>query len=214
MRKQQAMIRNVSIVGVLLILLVSACAPQAAPTANPADIQHTAEAAAFTVVAQTHEAQPTATPIPPTETESPTLPPTLTPLPTLTIDSSLVTATGIPTLLATPIPQNSSSSIPTEENCNKPLTAWKVPTANFSLKNETKPQGEIVLSMYVTTSLGECGYLTDLSSGPVGMYSVGAFVNGKKNFKVFGNFQIQEGNWKITVRNDKIIAMGSCYPDC
>ena len=213
-RKQQAMIRNVSILGVVLILLLSACASQAAPTANPVDIQHTAEAAAFTVVAQTHEALPTDTPLPPTATASPTLPPTQTPLPTLTVDSSLATATGLPTIAATAIVQNSSSSVSTEDACNKPLTSWKVPTANFTLKNETKPQGEIVLSMYVVTALGECGYLTDISSGPVGMYSAGAFVNGKKNFKVFGNFQIQEGSWKITVRNDKIIAMGSCYPNC
>ena len=80
--------------------------------------------------------------------------------------------------------------------------------------NETRPRGTIILSLYVVTELGECGYLTDLSRGPVGQYSAGAFVEGKKDFKVFGGFRITEGSWKITVRNDKIIALGSCYPGC
>ena len=216
--------RNVTIVGIALILVLSACAPKAAaPTANPVDVQNTAQAAAFTVVAQTQESMPTATSLPPTATETLTPLPTLTAIPTLSTDSSLGTATGLPTIAVstsavtsaapTSITQQNSSAS-TEDNCNKPLTSWRGPTATFTLKNETKPQGNIVLSLYVVTPLGECGYLTDLSSGPVGMYSAGAFVNGKKNFKVFGGFQVQEGEWKIVVRNDKIIGMGSCYPNC
>ena len=43
---------KVLILGSILILLISACAPQAAATASPVDVQHTAEAAAFTMVAQ------------------------------------------------------------------------------------------------------------------------------------------------------------------
>lgn len=209
--------KNMLIVGVLLMLFVSACAPQAIPTANPQDVQRTAEAAAFTVVALTNEALPTNTPVPPTETASPTLAPTNTSLPAPTLDPILATATGIatsvPTIVATSVPQQQTSGS-TAEACNKPLTSWKGPTANFTIKNETKPEGTIVLSLYVVTPLGECGYLTNVSSGPAGMYSAGAFVDGKKDFKVFGGFQIQEGNWKIVVRNDKIIAMGSCYPNC
>jgi hypothetical protein len=210
--------RNAMILGVSLILVVSACAPQAAPTANPVDVQHTAEAAAFTMVAQTQEAIPTNTSIPPTETATQTPLPTLTSLPSPTIDASLVTATVLPTIAATSVlqqpSQSSQSSESTADACNKPLTSWKGPTATFTIKNETKPQGEIVLSLYVVTPLGECGYLTDLSSGPVGTYSAGAFVNGKKNFKVFGGFTVQEGETKIIVRNEAIIAGGSCYPNC
>ena len=210
------MIRNALIWGVLLIFAVSACSPQAAATANSLDVQHTAEAAAFTMVAQTQGAVPTNTSIPPTETATLTPLPTLTSLPSPTFDPSLMTATVLPTTTAgTVIPQQPSQSTgSTADACNKPLTSWKVPTATFTVKNETKPQGEIVLSLYVVTALGECGYLTDLSSGPVGSYSAGAFVNGKKNFKVFGGFNVQEGEWKIVVRNDKIIAGGSCYPKC
>lgn len=195
--------------GLLLVLLAGACAPQAAPTQNPLDVQHTAEAAAFTMVAQTQESIPTNTAVPPTETASLTPPATLTSLPSPTVDPALATATVPPTNA-----QQQQASSPTEENCSKPLTAWKVPTASFTIANETKPQGKLVLSLYVETALGECGYLTDLSSGPVGFYSAGAFVDGQKNFKVFGGFQIQEGQWKIVVRNDKIVALGGCYPNC
>ena len=83
--------------------------------------------------------------------------------------------------------------------------------------NETKPQGTIVLSMYVVTELGQCGYLAiygDSFSGPIGQYSAGAFVTGKQNIKVFGGFRITEGSWKITVRNESIVALGGCYPSC
>jgi hypothetical protein len=158
------------------------------------------------MVAQTEQSNPTNTPIPPTATASPTLPATLTSIPTLTVDVSQITATNLPT--------SAPPAASTEANCNKALTAWQGPTANFSVVNETRPQGQIILSLYVVTELGECGYLTDLSRGPVGMYSAGAFVEGKKDFKVFGGFRITEGNWKITVRNDKIVALGSCYPGC
>lgn len=199
---------KITTLGMLFILLLSACAPQAAPTMDPLDVQHTAEAAAFTMVALTQESIPTNTAIPPTETASPTPPPTLTSLPSPTGDPALSTATLPPTSA----PQQSSGS--TADDCNKPLTAWEGPTANFAIFNETKPQGKIVLSLHVTTPRGECGYLTDLSSGPVGAYSAGAFVDGEKDFKVFGGFAIQEGNWKIVVRNDKITAQGSCYPNC
>ena len=210
--------RNVIMVGIVFILVLSACAPRAAaPTANPVDVQNTAQAAAFTAVAQTQESLPTATSLPPTATETQTSLPTLTSIPTRTADSTLGTATGLPTIaastaIATSVPQNASGS--TADACNKPLTSWKGPTVTFTIKNETKPQGDIVLSLYVVTPLGECGYLTDLSSGPAGTYSAGAFVNGKKNFKVFGGFQVQGGEWKIVVRNDKILGQGSCYPNC
>jgi hypothetical protein len=220
MSKHSNMKRNLSIVGAVLVLLAGACSPQATPTMNSQDIQHTAEAAAFTVVAQTQEAQPTNTLLPPTATVTSTSLPTLTPLPSLTLDPSLPTPAGLPTIATTATVLSFATSAPvdtsgsTADDCNKPLTSWKGPTATFTIKNETKPQGEIVLSLYVVTPTGECGYLTDLSKGPVGTYSAGAFVNGKKNFKVFGGFQVQEGSWKIAVRNDKIVVMGSCYPNC
>lgn len=209
---------------VILILVISACAPKSAPTASPVDVQHTAEAAAFTMVAQTQESVPSNTPVPPTDTATATLPATLTPIVSPTLENLLTATTALPTtaglttavpsanIPATSVPPSSSTS--SNDNCNKSLTAWDGPTATFTIVNETKPQGKIILSLYVVTDRGECGYLADISKGPVGMYSAGAFVEGKKDFKVFGGFRITAGEWKITVRNDKITALGSCYPGC
>lgn len=191
------------------ILLLGACAPQATPTVDPMDVQHTAEAAAFTMVAQTQAAIPTSTPIPPTATESPTPLPTLTSItsPTAIGDTVIVdTPTGIPTLFVAQQPTTSSQGGTTVENCNKTLTEWQGPTANFNIVNETRPQGTVVLSLHVISTLGECGYLADLSRGPVGVYSAGAFVDGRQSFKVFGGFSITEGNWNIIIRNTDIVA--------
>ncbi len=203
--------------GIVLIFLVSACAPRSTPTANPVDVQHTAEAAAFTMVAQTQEAIPTNTTVPPTEVASPTLPATLTAI-ALPTDASITAVAGLPTTstnLTTLIPPTSAPPpASTDANCNKPLTAWQGPSASFSIFNETKPEGKIILSLYVVTDLGECGYLADISRGPVGQYSAGAFVEGKQDFKVFGGFRITEGSWKIVVKNDSITALGGCYPHC
>ena len=211
--------RNALIIGVVFSLFATACGAQATPTANPVDIQHTAEAAAFTMVAQTLESMPSATPLPPTETHIPTLVATNTPLPTLTPDAlgTVPTAAGITPAANIPTftPQASSGS--GQDPCNQPLTAWDGPTATFTIVNETKPQGTIVLSMYVVTELGQCGYLAiygDSFSGPIGQYSAGAFVTGKQNLKVFGGFRITQGNWKIAISNESIIARGGCYPSC
>lgn len=212
--------RNALIIGVVLSLFVSACGAQATPTANPVDIQHTAEAAAFTMVAQTQAAIPTATPLPPTEA------PTQTPLPSLTPITS-ITSTTLDPLNSTPVgltvtPQ---TNIPTftpqagsgVDPCNQALTAWEGPSANLNIVNETRPQGTIILSLYVVTELGQCGYLYVTGggiTGPVGQYSAGAFVEGPKDFKVFGGFRITQGSWDIVVRNDNIVALGGCYPSC
>lgn len=197
---------------IILSLLLSACGTQATPTTSAADIQNTAVAAAFTVVAQTQAAVPTNTTVPPTETASPTSPPTFTPLPSPTIDSSLMSPTAIPTFTAQPT-SNSSNGDP----CNQPLLTWQGPSANLSISYDYTPQkkdDKVVLSLWVMTDLGECGFLHDLSTGPVGQYTAAAFVDSTKDFKVFGGFRITQGSWKIVIRNDDIIALGGCYPNC
>jgi hypothetical protein len=68
--------------------------------------------------------------------------------------------------------------------------------------------------MWVMTELGECGFLPSVTSGPAGQYSVAAFIDGEKDFKVFGGFRITEATWDIVIRNDTIVALGSCYPKC
>lgn len=200
------------------MLLVSACAPQAIPTVDPVDIQHTAEAAAFTMVAETEGAAPSATPIPPTDTPSLTPPPSSTPLPLPTSGTAELLPTNALTFTQqAPPAQATSSSGDSQDICNQALTSWQGPTANFTIANQTNPEGTIVLSMYVETELGQCGYLIitgDSFSGPVGQYSAGAFITGKQNLKAFGSFRITPGNWKIVVRNDSIDALGGCFPNC
>ena len=193
-------------IAIIAILMLGACAPQATPTTNPLDVQHTAEAAAFTMVAETQASIPSNTPVP-TETSTPV--PTVTSIasPTLTSDPSIVnTPTGIPTLILQQPTTSSGSGETTVDTCNKTLTEWQGPTATFDIVNDTRPQGTVVLSLYVVTPMGECGYLGDLSRGPVGTYSAGAFVDGPESFKVFGGFYIQEGNWRIIIRNSEIVA--------
>jgi hypothetical protein len=210
--------RNILLFGAVFILLASACGPQGTPTASPVDIGNTAQAAALTMVAETQAAVPSATPFPPTNTAAPTLPPTSTSLPLPTSETPGSIPTGAPTFTQqVPQSQPTSSSGGGTDNCNQALTSWQGRTANFSITNLTKPEGQIILSMYVVTDLNQCGYLVisgDSFSGPVGNYSAGAFITGKQNFKAFGSFRISEGNWSIVVRNDSIEARGGCYPDC
>jgi hypothetical protein len=70
-----------------ITLILSACGTTATPppTLDPVDLQNTAAAVAFTMVAQTQTALPTATPPPPTSTstETPAASVTVPPLPSL-----------------------------------------------------------------------------------------------------------------------------------
>lgn len=147
------------------------------------------------------------TSIPETQTVAPpTSTSTDTPIPTLTFTlEPSPTATPVDTATATPNP------------CNQPLTSWKVPTTKFSIVNETKPKGTIVLSMSVLTDMGECGYLIitgDSFNGPIGGYSAFAYVTGEKDFTVSGSFIIKDVPYKILVRNDRIVESYACYPHC
>src|SRR6266508_5550975 len=81
----------------MITLLISGCGArgaQATPTVNAVDIQSTVAAAAFTIVAETQSAIPTATPPPPTATftDTPAATNTLPPLP-----STDVIVTPLPT---------------------------------------------------------------------------------------------------------------------
>jgi len=87
----------------------------------------------------------------------------------------------------------------------------------MSIAYDYKPQSKddtVVVSLWVMTDLGECGFLYDLSTGPIGQYSAAAYIDGTKDFKVFGGFRISPGSWKLVIRNDSIVALGGCYPNC
>jgi hypothetical protein len=128
----------------IIAMIISACGAPAVPTMNAADVQSTAVAAAFTMVAQTQAAVPTATPLPPTET------PTQTPA---------VTNTLLPTLNVTLGPTLAPTSTPGGDPCaNRQLSPQRGRETVIRVANTTKVP--ITVSMYLneTEGHGECGW--------------------------------------------------------
>jgi hypothetical protein len=200
--------RTIVLPGLIASLILTACGAEQPPTLSSADVAGTAQAAAFTMVAQTHQAMPTDTPVPPTDTPTVTSLPTDTPVPSPTVDPLLPTAS---------FPLDPQANATSQNNCNKILSSWAVPTIRILVKNETQPKGEITLSLYVETAFGECGFIPAYGgsfSGPEGYYSAFALVDGQRDFQVSGGFLLTGGSWSIVVRNEQIIAKGGCYPNC
>jgi hypothetical protein len=172
---------------------------------SAADIQGTAVAAAWTVVALTQEAIPTATPIPPTETPSPTPLPTFTPLPSPTSEFSAQSLPSFPTSIP--------AGGPTADPCNAPI-----PSETSGRKAKTlisnQSGGSVVLSLYLfKTAYGECGIysfnIAPNSSITVqlleGNYWAGAFVTGKRDSKAFGiNLNIKGPSDRIIISAESI----------
>jgi len=128
----------------LIALIGSACAPQAAPTMNAADVQSTAVAAAFTMVAQTQAAIPTATPLPPTESPTETPLPTNTPvaLPTLQVSPTTAAQAAAPTSAgADPCSTRVLSGPKGKETTIRIVNTTKVPVKVSIYLNETAGQG-------------------------------------------------------------------------
>lgn len=133
----------------LLAVIVTACGGQPAePTLSPEEVQGTAISAAFTMVAQTQAAIPTNTPLPPTETPSPTPLPTFTALPSPTPDFALL-----------PTATQAAAATGGEDNCLKPLNVAEAgPQSNVRFENMTS--GKVTLSLNLRTNLfGQCGAL-------------------------------------------------------
>lgn len=207
----------------LLAVFASSCS---ASTPTPAtitleDVQSTSMAGAFTALAETHVALPTNTRVPPTEVPPQTLIPSNTPEASLTLVSSFTpTFTVAPTVVPTHTLQPTPTDQPTARGgdpCNKPLTSWQGPSTRLSIRYEYQPQGKndkVVLSLWVVSDLQECGFLPGPSAGPVGQYSAVAYIDGEKDFRVYGGFRLTEGSWDIIVRNNTIVAKGGCYPNC
>ena len=132
-------------------LILNACGArgaQATPTVNAVDLQSTIAAVAFTVVAETQAAIPTATPLPPTET------PTNTPVPTMTFPP--LPASGV---TLTPVPSGNSGG---GDPCvNKVMPAsLQGKTIKIRLNNTTKAALAISVYLNQTTSQSQCGYRT------------------------------------------------------
>lgn len=193
-----------------VIMLISACSGQSAsiPTAiSGEEIQQTAVAAAFTIVAETQAAIPTNTPLPPTETASPTPLPTETPIPSPTPNASLPTETFLPT-------QTSASS--NADPCNAVLGGSVTGNSTtINLVNNTR--GDLVVSLYLNqTPFGECGFrgynigpndstlVTDL---PQGCYNVSVFVTlPNRSSKAFGYGCINNPDkWTFQIYEESVV---------
>ena len=219
------MMKHFWIIVAMIALTLTACGPAAEPTMSPADVQGTAMAAAMTMVAETQAAIPTATSIPPTEA------PSATPFPTNTLlaaDQPLLPEQ--PSLLDVPtatqqvvvVPTNTTApSVGANDPCMQPLTKWDGPSAKMTIVNNTKPKGTVTIALGFTTEFGECGILsrqfTETTSldVPYGTFWASAFVDGKKDFKVFGGDVISlSGNYGLWVENESIILKAGCAPGC
>ncbi len=132
----------------MIALIISACGAQATPTVNAIDIQSTMAAAAFTMVAETQSAIPTATPPPPTATFTNTPAPTDTFLP---VPSSEVT---LP-----PVPNGNSGG---GDACvDKVLPAsLQGETVKIRINNSTKATLRISVYLNQTAAQSVCGYRT------------------------------------------------------
>lgn len=128
---------------VAVAVLLTACGPQGTPTLAPAEVEGTAVAAAWTMVAMTQLAIPTATPLPPTETPSPTPLPTFTPLPLPTLELVAPTAT-----------------ISSSGNCNGPINMGEAgPTSRVRIENNTDGNINISLNL-MESAFGQCGAIS------------------------------------------------------
>jgi len=131
-----------------IAVLLTACAPQGAPTLAPAEVEGTAVAAAWTIVAMTQLALPTATPIPPTETPSPTPLPTFTPFSLPTLGLSLPTAT----------PKVATGACEGIMNI-----AEAGPKSNVRVENESGGTATFSLYLGKPNAFAQCGFVPGLS---------------------------------------------------
>lgn len=135
----------------MISLIISGCGArglQATPTINPLDIQSTVAAAAFTVIAETQAAIPTATPPPPTATftDTPAPTPTFLPLP-----SSAITLTPVPS-------GNSGGGDPC---INQVMPAiLKGEPVKIRINNSTKAAVSFSIYLNQNGAQGQCGYRT------------------------------------------------------
>jgi hypothetical protein len=181
---------------IMLTVLLAACAPQGTPTMAPADVQNTAVSAAWTMVAATQLANPTATQLPPTEVPSPT------PLPTFTL------VPIIPTLeqLILPTPTSAPSD---PNNCLKPLDIGNAgPTTPMRIENVSGGIVRISLNL-ATNAFGECGALVvtnipvngkqriDLPKGDWWAYAWITYKNGTSG--------ISSGSFTIRVSDEDLL---------
>ena len=166
------MLKRIFPILLILAVFLTACGAQGTPTMAPADVQNTAVSAAWTMVAATQMANPTATPLPPTEVPSPTPLPTFTPVPLQVL----------PTLPPVSLPTATSAS--SASNCLKPLNMAEAgPRSDIRIENESGGTLTTISLNLVEGSnkFGQCGAVTATNLAP------GAWLK----------LNIPKGNWWV-----------------
>jgi hypothetical protein len=123
----------------ILAFLPAACGAPPAPTADPAQLQASAIAAANTAIALTQTAVPTSTPLPPT------------PLPSATLFPS----PGLPT------PGPSPTATAGADPCLLPLDVGRAgPTHRTIVRNQTRADINLALTLYKPNASRQCGAIS------------------------------------------------------
>ena len=200
---------RLSILTAILVttLILSACggAP-AAPTINAVDVQNTAVAAAFTMIAETEAAIPTATSLPPTETPTETPLPTNTPLPLPTLNVTLTSTTA---------PVSSNTSTGGDPCATRVLSSPKGKETTIRIVNDTKVNVTVSIYLNETAAHGACGYRTytlsrfddvvfnDLIQGCYNLWAWSDDPKGKFSSSGYGCINNPD-KWTFTIRESNI----------
>ena len=191
----------------VLTIFLTACGPQGTPTLAPAEVEGTAVSSAWTMVAMTQLAIPTATAVPPTEIPSPT------PLPTFT-------ALPAPTLELTPLALPTATAASGADNCVKPLDIGAAgPQSKLRFENESGGTLTLSLNMYTPNAHAECGSVSYtmgknerlVISLPKGAYFAYAWItysNGNTG-NASGNFVNRVGEddlLRVVIQKEVIVA--------
>jgi len=161
---------------VFVAAFASACgAEPPPPTMAAADVQNTAVASAFTIVAQTEAAIPTATPLPPTET------PTQTSLPTNT-------ALALPQTQAATFTPATAANTAGGDPCLTRVLSWspKGQPARIRIVNTTRAAVTVSVYLNETADHFECGYRVYNISAR-GDVIISDLVQGCYNFWAYNN---------------------------
>ena len=197
---------------VVIAMLITACGAPAAPTMQAVDVQNTAVAAAFTMVAETQAAIPTATPLPPTEPPTQTPLPTNTPLPLPTSATSVVISS--PTTAS--VGGNNSGGDPC---ATRVLSAPEGRETVIKIANTTKLGVTVSIYLNETAGKGACGYrgytiakndsvvITDLVQGCYNLWAWSENAKGKFNSSGYGCINNSD-KWTFEIRADTIKFVG------
>jgi hypothetical protein len=197
--------KKIFIISAIMVVLLGACGPAPAPTMSPADVQGTAVAGAWTMVAMTQAAIPTATPLPPTETPSPTPLPTFTPLPPPTLAPQTFNQPTVPAANAT------------VDLCNLPVQAG-APGHHIKVHflNKSGGTANLAFGLVHATEFGECGtyQFPSIDAGGAtvevleGCYWAYAWITGKVTSTAVSTYNIcltdPSHKWTVTIKKDVI----------